>query len=377
VVVVGASTAGLAYLLAPQGHRVCLFDQGRTLGPPQRTLIVTDQINHILGFTPRLAVLNHIHEIELLSPNRRAVIPLRAPDLVLERERLVQLLAERARQAGVRIELGHSFLEPTENTGGLALYDQGIGGIREVKAEVLIGADGVGSRVARAVGYDHHERVTVLQARVTLPPGTGGHTVRVWFQREWTPYFYWLIPESAHTGVLGLACEDHERAEEALGEFLEAHGWEPLGLQAADVALYHPRWASPRRLNGTEVFLIGDAGGQVKVTTMGGVVAGLRGARAVVEALSPCPNGRPRRRRTGKAFGALSRELALHRLLRVLLNRFGDSDYDRLLEALSDRTRHVLQSYTRDELRRAFLRLLLAQPRLLPLAARPLMRLRR
>jgi len=391
VVVIGASTAGLfaAYLLAQQGLRVRLFDQHERLGPPQRTLIVTHRITQALGFTPREAVVNHIQEIELLSQNRRATVCFGTPDLVLERERLVQLLAEKAQREGVEIGLGYSFLALAENAHGLniALYDRSTARVKEVKAGVLIGADGLCSRVARAANIgcptdrhdtdrhdaDRHDglsRVAILQARVVLPPEDSEHTGRVWFHKGATPFFYWLIPESKYEGVVGLICEDEERAKENLAEFLEAYELEALGFQAAEVALYRPGLPSSARLGGSEVFLIGDAGGQVKATTVGGVVAGLRGARAVAEAILSWSDDREGQREKGSA--ALRRELSLHFLMRSVLNRLNDSDYDDLLDLLTGRAKSVLQIRTRDELGAILFRLLQAQPRLLLLAARAL-----
>lgn len=386
VVVVGASTAGLfvAYLLAQQGLRVRLFDQQQTLGPPQRTLIVTSRISQVLGFPPHEAMVNRIQQVELLSQNRRALVKLGAPDLVLERERLVQLLAAKAQRKGVEIELGHSFLELAKDADGLnvALYDRSGDRVKEVKTRVLIGADGVSSQVARAVGphgradrNDGLSRVAILQARVALPQGASEHTVRVWFHKESTRFFYWVIPKSENEGVAGLACQDQERAKANLEQFLDAHGLEALEFQAADVALYHPGLASSVRLESSEVFLVGDAGGQVKPTTVGGVVAGLRGARAVAESISSWPDGGDTKREKGKEFGALGRELDLHFLMRSLLNRFSDADYDHLLHLLGGRTRGVLHRCSRDELDGTFLKLLVAQPRFLLLAARSMMRM--
>lgn len=378
VVVIGASTAGLfaAYLMAQQGLRVRLFDQHERLGPPQRTLIVTHRIAQALGFAPREAVVNHIQEIELLSQNRRAMVSLGTPDLVLERERLVQLLAGKAQREGVDIQLGYSFLALAENAYGLniALHNRSTDRVEEVKARVLIGADGIYSQVARAVDIGcPTDGVAILQARVALPSEASEHTARVWFHKGSTQFFYWLIPESKYEGVAGLICEDEERAKGNLGEFLERYGLEALEFQAAEVALYHPGLPSSIRLGGSEVFLVGDAGGQVKVTTVGGVVAGLRGARAAAEAILPWPDGRESPKEMGS--GALSRELGLHFSMRSVLNRLSDSDYDHLLDLLGSRAKSVLQTCTRDELTGAVFRLLLAQPRLLLLAARSLMRI--
>jgi len=272
-----------------------------------------------------------------------------------------------------------------ENADGLnvALYSRSTDRVKEVGASLVIGADGVWSQVARAAGtdcrvnrHDDLSRVAILQARVALPPGTSEHTVRVWFHKESTQFFYWLIPESKRRGVIGLVCEDPDKAKGNLEQFLDVYGFEALEFQAADVPLYHPRLPISIQLEGSEVFLIGDAGGQVKVTTVGGVVAGLRGARAVVGGLFLRPYGKDRRKGMGREeLKRLRRELSLHFLMRSVLNRFSNSDYDDLLDLVSNRTKGVLQTYTRDELGGAFFKLLLAQPRLLPLAARSLVRI--
>ena len=370
VAVIGASSAGLfaAYLLAQEGCRVTLFDQREALGPPLRTLIVTSRLSQVLGFVPHEAVLNHIWEIELLSQNRRTVVKLGVPDLVLERERLIHLLAGKAQGAGVEIELGYSFRGLEENHGGLslALYERASGRMREVKVRGLVGADGVGSQVARVAGRADHRRAAICQARVPLPPQADDHTVRVWFHKESTPFFCWLIPESRQTGVVGLVCQDQAQARDALEHFLDVHRFEALSFQGAHVALYHPGRQFRIQLQGSEAFLVGDAAGQVKATTVGGVVAGLRGAQAVAGALF--------RNKRAKELRRLRRELGLHFFIRLLLNSFSNSDYDDLLDMVGGRAKGVLQSYSRDELVEAFFRLLVAQPRLVPLAARSLMR---
>lgn len=386
VAVIGASTSGLfaAYLLAQKGQRVRLFDQHERLGPPQRTLIVTGRINQVLGFAPHEAVVNHIEQIELLSQNRRVMVRLGVPDLVLEREKLVQLLACRAQREGVEIELGHRFAGLAESAHGLqvALHSRSAEKVKEINTRVLIGADGVRSQVAEVVSTNgrvnqHGDtgRAAILQARVVLPPGAAEHTVQVWFDKESTPFFYWLIPESKHEGVAGLVSKDQANARQHLEQFLDMRGLEATEFQAADVALYRLGQPSHVRLGSSEVFLVGDAGGQVKVTTVGGVVAGLRGAQAAVDAIFPWPNGQDGRRQKGRESRALKRELDLHFLMRSLLNGFTDSDYDQLLDLLSSQTMDVLQAHTRDELDRTFLRLILAQPRFLLLAARTQMRL--
>jgi len=88
----------------------------------------------------------------------------------------------------------------------------------------------------------------------------------------------------------------------------------------------------------------------------------LRGARAAAQAI--LDSGQP-----GSESKALRRELRWHQLLRRVLDRFGPRDYDELLALVNIRMQGVLGAVTRDEALRLLLPALLAQPRLLFLAA--------
>jgi flavin-dependent dehydrogenase len=113
--------------------------------------------------------------------------------------------------------------------------------------------------------------------------------------------------------------------------------------------------------------LTGDAAGQVKVTTVGGVVTGMRGARAAARSLV---------RGTSYPWELqpLQRELMAHAMMRYVLDRFTDDDYDELLGLLNPRGMRVLGTITRDEMTRVCWKLLLAQPRWLLVAAGALVR---
>ena len=371
ITIIGASSAGLfaAYLLAKEGLPVRLYDRGETLGPPSRTLIVTSQVNQVLGFVPAEAIINRIHHIELFSRNASARVSLKQPDLVLEREQLIRLLAAKAGHAGAEIELGYRFLGFEEDEDGLVLKVKNRRGdeIERVRTRLLIGADGAFSEAGRAAQRAGGGTVAILQTRVALPPGADAGTVKVWFDREATRFFYWLIPESDRSAAVGLIAETQRDASEQLHRFLEDHRLEAIEYQAAQVAEHRLGSRPWGRIGGSDLLLVGDAAGQVKMTTVGGVVAGLRGARAAAQAILQ-----------GMAYGeelrALKRELDLHWLIRGALNRLADADYDRLLELLNTGAQDILETYSRDEMARSLGGLLLAQPQWLLLGARAFLR---
>jgi len=369
VAIIGASAAGLyaAYLLAKKGVPVHVYEESETLGPPARTLIVTSQIVPVLGFTPSEAIINRIERIELFSPQATAQVSLAQPDLIIEREKLIRLLAERARQAGAEIVLGQRFLGLQGDGAGLTLQlqDRQAARLREVRAGKLLGADGVTSRVAEASQGDSHPAVSIVQARVVLPPGAEAHTVQVWFDRAYTRFFGWLIPESPGCAVVGLIAENQAEASERLRRFLATHRLEATGYQAAQVSTHRFNAQPWARIGEADVLLVGDAAGQVKMTTVGGVVTGLRGARAAANALLQPGE-------YASELRGLKRELDLHLVLRRVLDRFTNADYDALLRLLNRQARGILQARTRDEMALTFWRLVLAQPQWLVLAARAL-----
>jgi flavin-dependent dehydrogenase len=368
VAVVGGSAAGLftASLLARQGIPVRVFERIETLEPDQRTLIVTNRMRSLLGRAAQKSVVNEIRHFELFTDGRAAAVTLKHPDLIIERRTLIQGLAEEAQRAGASIELGRRFHALHPNGRGLVLeIDKCSDGTREeVRADTIVGSDGASSRVAHAAGWAPLETVPLVQAIVPLPKDMSPDTARVWFVPQDTPFFYWLIPESPTRGALGLIGITGPETRHHLEKFLEKRKLDPIGFQAARIPIYK-RWVPVHQPVGKgSVYLVGDAAGQVKVTTVGGIVTGFRGALGVAQAIL---NGGSRELRT------LRRELDLHLLLRRSLHDFRQADYSRLVDLLNDPAKRSLADYSRDEAWKILWRVCLSQPRLVLLGLRGLL----
>ena len=367
IAVVGGSAAGLfaAHQLARHGRDVSVFESEAELDPAPRTLIVTSRMRDVLGDLGDGAVVNTIRRFELFTDGRAATVSLQNPDLVIERATLIRRLAEQARAAGARLLTGRRFRALRPDGDRLALVVDGNGrGSDEVPASTVVGADGTFSQVARAAGWPEPVTVPLVQAIVVLPRDLPPDTTRVWFIPEDTPYFYWLIPDSPTRGVLGLIGEDGRKTRASLDRFLAARGLEPLEFQAARIPVY-TRWVpAHRRLGRHDVYLVGDAACHVKVTTVGGIVTGFRGAAGVAESIL---QGRP-----SGTLRALKRELDRHRLIRRVLHGFRQADYSLLVDLLGPKAQRVLATYTRDEANTILVRLVVTQPRLLLLGLRAL-----
>ncbi|MDE3137686.1 MAG: NAD(P)/FAD-dependent oxidoreductase, partial [Acidobacteriota bacterium] len=312
VAIIGGSAAGLytAWLLSRGGRRVRVYERSERLEPSPRTLIVTSRMREILGSLGEPSVVNEIRRFEIYSDGRSAEFSLHQPDLIIERSTLIRQLAEQAGAAGAQLVLGRRFLGLSTEAGGPAIeLERREDGAKEtVPARVIVGADGVASKVARSAGWPKAETVPLLQAMVRLPRDYPHDTVRVWFVPEDTPYFYWLIPENGDQGALGLIGEDGEKTRRSLQRFLERHHFEPLEYQGARIPVYTGWVPVHRRCGQADVYLVGDAAAQVKVSTVGGIVTGLRGAQAVAKAILHSDGAGELR--------SLRRELNLHLFVR-------------------------------------------------------------
>ena len=192
IVVVGGSAAGLytAAELARGGRRVRVLESKSGFEPDPRTLIVTDHFRNQLGPSANASILNEIRRFELFTDGRSAQIALSKPDLIIERAKLIPVLAREAQDAGARVSFQSRFLSLCANSRGLHLEVESAGHREELHAASVIGADGATSRVARTAGWPPIETVPLVQAIVRLPKDCPPDTTRVWFVPDDTPYFY-------------------------------------------------------------------------------------------------------------------------------------------------------------------------------------------
>ena len=369
IAVVGGSAAGLytASLLAKGGRSVRVYERAERLDPTPRTLIVTQRMREMLGATVDRCIVNEINRFELFTDGRSATVPLNSPDLIIERSRLIRDLADEAQERGVQLEMGRKFISLSSGARGIDLTVErtSTAASERFSAEAVIGADGAQSAVAQAAGWPRQPLVPLIQALVQIPSGMPRDTVRVWFIPDDTPYFYWLIPESADRGVLGLIGVEGQETRRALDRFMAKRQFTPLAFQGARIPVYNGWVPVERRLGAGSVYLVGDAAGQVKVSTVGGIVTGFRGALGVSEAI--LNGGR------SPELRSLRRELDLHLLIRRSIHRFQQADYSRLVDWMNDAMRKSLSSVTRDEAARVLWHICRNQPRLLLIGLRGLL----
>ncbi len=369
IVVIGASSAGLyaAEILAKNGKKVALFEKSDLIDPDSRLYIITPAIYRAISDINPSLIRHKIDTIQLQSGKEQAEILLSSPDLILDRKELILDLKNRAEAAGVEIFIESEFLGFDTNQGDselkIRLKDEEI----FVRTPVLISADGVNSRVRSWIFTNKIPFAPLLQAEVALPTDWDESVTKVWFNVDATPYFYWLIPDQNRKAVVGLIANEGDPIRQHLEDFLEEINLKANFYQSGVAALHIPNIEVETRIGDIQVFFVGDAAGQVKVTTVGGTVTGLVGGKAAAEAILTGTSYR-------KKLKSVQRELDLHYFIRTLLEKMSAADYQKMIQSITPPVQNLLRSHDRDSMRAHFWKLPILQPRFIPLGLKLLLK---
>ena len=109
-------------------------------------------------------------------------------------------------------------------------------------------------------------------------------------------------------------------------------------MQAGTIPVYHPA----QKLQKDNCYLLGDAAGFVKATTLGGLVPGLKQAEILTDCIH---NGKDYE----KELKPITKKLKLHLMVRRILDKFSDDDWDKLVSYINQpKVQKVFEKYTRD-----------------------------
>ncbi|MBI4452514.1 NAD(P)/FAD-dependent oxidoreductase [Candidatus Woesearchaeota archaeon] len=352
ITIIGAGPAGsyLGYLLARQGKDVAIIEEHDAVGKPvQCTGIVTHSIEKFFKLKNGV-IAKRLNKVIVASKNNR--IAVNVDEIVMWRDLFDKFVAGMAEKEGVKILLNHKFIG-INGKNSVKVKDRKNEKIKNLKSEIVVGADGPYSAVARAVGMNSISKNYIgMQAKVKLDMDTS--SFECYFGTDFPDFFGWVVPESDDTVRLGIGC--FENAEHYFYRFLKSRTGKSdvLCWESGLIPLYNPN----KIIQKGSIYLIGDAAAQVKATTGGGIIPSLKAAQSLCDCII---NNKDYNKEFKKQSG---RELLLHLRIRKILNKFSDEDYDKLLNLMSqDKVRKILKKYDRDTPIPLVANLLLKEPR--------------
>lgn len=271
VIVIGGGPIGAvaAREAAKAGARTLLLEQRKEIkGPIACTGLVSPRTLATLGASSR-SILREIRAVHAHSPRGRrlSLRSLEVKGVVIDRISLEEELLSSAGSAGVEVLLG---TEGRVGEGGrVTLISRG--GEERVGAGVVIGADGPKSRVAAGSGLS--PAAAPLPAAQAIVEGAPTEDmVEVYFGWDLAPgFFAWAVPAEPDRSRVGLAVPPGENPQRFLDRLLTDRF--PSNRVLSRASGFIPSRPVDRSID-DRLILVGDAAGQVKPLTGGGLYFG-------------------------------------------------------------------------------------------------------
>ena len=278
VLIVGAGPSGLiaAREAARRGAKVLVLEEHAEIGRPCHCagLLSLDGMRKIGLSANESYVQNRFRGAIFFSPSGLSFTVERETPVacVVDRVLLDKFLAHQAVESGVEIELSRRVHDIRIGETEVLVRS----GDRKFKAEIVIDAEGASSRIVKTTGLESLDSQSLTPGLqfdligVDVDPDY----VEIHVGRRIAPgFFAWVIPLNDNSARVGLGCRGADPGE-LLSRFIEKRfegkRYESLARRSGVIITSGPI----KRTFSNRLLIVGDAAGQVKPTTGGGVILG-------------------------------------------------------------------------------------------------------
>ena len=328
VVVAGGSISGLmsAREIAKKGYSVLVLEEGFEVGTPDHCGgLVSKSALHDLGIEPTQKTFDSmINSALIFSPNGKQfeIDSKKQEVVVVNRRELDKQVALQAQQSGAEIRVKTSFKEKTKR--GVRTS------IGEIGCKILVDCRGVGALI-------NNQRDGILlsaQYEVYADWITEGK-VEVYFdQIKYPGFFAWIIPSGKGVGKVGIAGREIN-VSKIMEQFLRNKG-----KYSTVRKIFAPIWIKGpiKDFISGDVVIAGDAAGQSKPTTAGGIyscaMGGLLAGNAITKYLET--NEHSQLQQYQKFWhDKFGKEFEKQRLARKILERVDNKTIDMIFDTIT------------------------------------------
>ncbi|MEM4366933.1 MAG: NAD(P)/FAD-dependent oxidoreductase [Candidatus Anstonellales archaeon] len=253
--IIGAGPVGCTAAIEglEAGERVDIYEIKKEVGEPSHCsgLLSRDGMEGLRKYINwKEHVLNRIDGAIISFGGKEIFVGREGVAYVVDRKGWDKALAQKAVDNGAKLHLGKR--------------------ADHFRGNVIIGADGAFSTVARRFGFPDIKRfVRTAKGYCRWPDES---IVRVYIDSRWVGLFGWVIPQGDGTAEFGIGTFGEPISSFSL--FTRSIGMSAK-VERMNVIPMQLREITSMEVNGRQVLLAGNAAGQVKQTTGGGVIIGM------------------------------------------------------------------------------------------------------
>ena len=278
IFVVGGGPSGLnsARRLSEKGLDVAVLERKDEIG---KNVVCTGIVGKEAFDRFRLAtnsILTEIQNFKMVSPNKTSVLYSHASPFayVVDREKFDNNLADEAVSNGAALKLSHEVVDVSSDENYVNITAK-ISGSQFVtlRAKAVILATGIDTRLNKKLGLGYSkEYIHGIQSEITFKQN--GYP-EIFVGKEVTPgAFAWIVPVSKEKARVGLLAKRDPRAyfEKFIQKLFPDSS---IDLSQEKIMSKPIAQGLLTKSYGNRILVVGEAAGQVKTTTGGGIFFGL------------------------------------------------------------------------------------------------------
>ena len=286
ILIVGAGPAGsvTARYAAEQGLKVTIIEQRPEVGLPVRCGELMPSVEEIVSMFPNLEDAESLFDIPY-GLHRRAMEGIKLVDpkervyefpwtgYTTDRDRFDQYLAGKAQEAGAELITSCRF---SDASSGVAKTSMG-----DISYKVIIGADGPGSRTAKALGLPANRHP--YPAVTSQADGDFGPYVQMFFGGIAPGAYGWIIPKDTEANIgVGFSPKFAQGSlSEYMDRFVQMRGLTPTRKLEGK---FVPSEGPVAKTFTEDGLLVGDSAGFVIPVNGGGLPLAMIGGRICAQA---------------------------------------------------------------------------------------------
>lgn len=331
IVIVGAGPIGsyTAYLLADKGFDVCLLDEKTEIGKDVICAGVIGKEAFKRFDLPTKSILSRIDSATFISPTKTKLEykPEEVFAYIVDREKFDRGILKSAQRVGVDLHLKQRVTTIEKKS---SRYYTVVTSKRKYKTRIIVLATGINYALNKKAGLGKPSHF-LYGSQIELPISFSKSNVEIHIGTSFAPgSFGWVIPAGANTSRIGILL--NRKTKPWLKKMLEHRlNISVAKLRDEELKTKPIAFGPVKRSVKNNILAVGEAAGQMKTTTGGGIFFGLICSEIAVEKITDTlRNGTSLSDYETTWRSVLASEIDIGIVMRKIATKLSDEDLENL-----------------------------------------------